>query len=206
MKLFAIKSVLAGAALLYLLSSCQKPVDEALPAPVTAPETETPVSPFVQYHIARGEHYSDQSAFVTVNYKEQKFLVRFDSSAVYQTIDPANQYDINKLYGFSDNGKQHHEFSARIGWRWSDGALRLFGYIYNNTVVSYQEIGPVSIGEEHTCSIKVNGSSYVFTVDSKSITMPRESRGDVATGYKLYPYFGGDETAPHNMTIAIKEL
>lgn len=203
MKSRFLPAIFAAAVALAVPSSCQKPVDDTLPPPVVTPD---PPVTYVQYHIARGEHYSDQSTFAPVSYKEQKFLVKFDSSAVYQTIDAANQYDINKLYGFSDNGKQHHEFSARIGWRWSDGALRLFGYIYNNTVVSYQEIGAVSIGEQHTCSIKVNGSSYIFTVDGKSITMPRESAGDMATGYKLYPYFGGDETAPHDMTIFIKEL
>lgn len=203
MKLFFKKSFFACALALCLFSACQKPADDTLPPPV--PEPEVPVV-YVKYHIASGEHYSDQSTFMAVNYKEQKFLVKFDSSAIYQTVDPANQYDINKLYGFSDNGKQHHEFSARVGWRWSDGALRLFGYIYNNSVVSYQEIGAVSIGEQHTCSIKVSGSSYIFTVDGKSITMPRESAGDAAVGYKLYPYFGGDETAPHDMTISIKEL
>ncbi|MGI8584585.1 MAG: hypothetical protein ACR2KX_20540 [Chitinophagaceae bacterium] len=26
-----------------------------------------------------------------------------------------------------------------------------------------------------------------------------------ANGFKLYPYFGGDETAPHNIYIWIKE-
>jgi hypothetical protein len=190
--------------MLYLLSSCQKAVEATLPPPVTTTPDET--ASFTQYHIPQGEHYSDQSGFVPVAYKEQKFLVRFDSTAIYQTIDPVNQYDINKLYGFSDNGKQHHEFSARIGWRWSDGALRLFGYIYNNTVVSYEEITTVSIGVQHTCSIRVAGNSYVFSVNNKTITMPRESAGDTATGYKLYPYFGGDETAPHAINIRIKEL
>lgn len=202
MKPIFAKTLLCGAALLYLLSSCQKEVEETLPAPVIPPVPDN----FIQYHIPQGEHYSDNSAFVPVSYTEQKFLVKFDSTAVYQTTDPANQYDINKLYGFSDNSKQHHEFSARIGWRWSDGALRLFGYIYNNAVVSYQEIGSVSIGDEHTCSIKVTGISYLFTVDGKGLTMPRESAGDKATGYKLYPYFGGDEPAPHAINIRIREL
>ncbi|RDC63253.1 hypothetical protein AHMF7616_01854 [Adhaeribacter pallidiroseus] len=34
------------------------------------------------------------------------------------------------------------------------------------------------------------------------------SRGCSGTSdkYKLFPYFGGDETAPHNIKIEIKEL
>jgi hypothetical protein len=36
--------------------------------------------------------------------------------------------------------------------------------------------------------------------------MTRESKTEKAEGYKLFPYFGGDETAPHNISIWIKEL
>src|ERR1044071_3761011 len=81
---------------------------------------------FTDYVIRRGQHSTDHSDLSNHKYTTQSFLVKFDSSAIYQTIDPANQYDINKLYGFADNGTHHQQFSARFGWRWSDGALRLF--------------------------------------------------------------------------------
>src|SRR5690349_7590945 len=80
---------------------------------------------FTQYIIAAGQHYCNQSSYRSVESSEMKFLVKFDSTAIYTTMDPANQEDINKLFGFSDNGMDHHQFSARIGWRWSQGALRL---------------------------------------------------------------------------------
>jgi hypothetical protein len=35
--------------------------------------------------------------------------------------------------------------------------------------------------------------------------MPRKSTTIKAVGYKLYPYFGGDELAPHPVSIWIKE-
>ena len=96
------------------------------------------------------------------------FVVKFDSSAVYQTSNPENQYDINKLYGFSDNGDQHHSYSARFGWRWSDGALRLFAYTYNKAIRDEKELGKVAIGSEVHCAIEVQGEVYVFTVDGKN--------------------------------------
>ncbi len=160
---------------------------------------------FTQYIINQGNHYCQQTGFATSEYGELKFQVKFDSSAIYSTVVAENQYDINKLYGFSDNGGDHMQFSARIGWRWSEGALRLFGYTHNHGQMDFKEVSQVSIGAEHACSIAVSGNSYVFTVDGKSITMDRESTTESAKGYKLFPYFGGDETAPHQIRIWIKE-
>ena len=63
----------------------------------------------------------------------------------------------------------------------------------------------VAIGSELHCSIKVQGEVYQFTVDGKTETMPRMSTTQNGKGYQLYPYFGGDEGAPHDVRIWIKE-
>ena len=89
------------------------------------------------------------------------FVVKFDNSAIYQTVIAENQYDINKLWGFSE-GFDHQYNSARIGWAWNDGALRLYAYSYNRGVRQSQEITSVPIGSDITCSIKLSGSSYIF--------------------------------------------
>jgi hypothetical protein len=119
---------------------------------------------------------------------------------------PINQYDINKLYGFSDNNADHHQFSARFGWRWSDNALRLFAYVYNNGIVISKELGSVTIGKEVNCSIKVGEAIYTFIIDEITEYLPRSSTTSLAKGYLLYPYFGGDELAPHDINIWIKAL
>lgn len=186
--------------LLFLVNSCTRQKDAEKP-----PEELLASTTYRQYNILKDQHYCDQSVYIPVEYSELNFLVKFDSTAVYKTTDPANQYDINKLYGFSDNDAQHHQFSARIGWRWSNGALRLFGYVYNNGVVSYNELGIISIGAEHSCSIKITPDAYIFSVNENMAMMPRLSTTVKARGYKLFPYFGGDETAPHDVSIWIKE-
>ena len=84
-----------------------------------APPLNNPPPPqqqFIKYTIRKGQQYSDQNAFVATEYQELKFIVKFDASAIYQTSNPANQYDINKLYGFSDNNANHQDYSARFGW------------------------------------------------------------------------------------------
>lgn len=160
---------------------------------------------FKEYIIPQGEHYATENPLKLLDLSELKFAVKFDSSAIYQTSDAENQYDINKLYGFADNGDFHQQFSARFGWRWSDGALRLFAYTYNNGVRDSKELGTVAIGEEVHCAIKVSGEQYVFTLNDKVETMSRLSTTEKGKGYQLYPYFGGDEAAPHEVRIWIKE-
>jgi hypothetical protein len=165
----------------------------------------TTTTGFEKYTIKEGEQYCDKNGFNSIQLSELKFTVQFDSSAIYKTADAANQLDINKLYGFSDNNALHHNFSARFGWRWSDNTLRLFAYVYNNGIQTNKELGTVAIGAENSCSIKVAGDKYIFTLNGKTDTMPRASTTTDAVGYKLYPYFGGDEFAPHTISIWIKE-
>jgi hypothetical protein len=165
-----------------------------------------PTNEFVKYTIIKGEQFCDKNYFTKVSYETLNFSVKFDSSAIYRTAAASNQDDINKLFGFSDNNTQHHEFSARFGWRWNNKVLQLMAYAYNNSVMSYKEVGLVQIGTENTCSIKVAGTSYIFSLNGTTVTMPRASATVKAAGYKLYPYFGGDEVAPQTISIWIKEL
>ena len=170
------------------------------------PTTSSKEAGFIKYTIAKGQQFCNDNAFVATSYGELKFIAKFDSSAIYSTKDPGNQDDINKLYGFSDNKTTHHNFSARFGWRWSNGALRLFGYIYNSSLIDSKELGIIAIGKENDCAIKVTSTSYQFFLNGKIDSLPRESSTVKAEGYKLYPYFGGDELAPHAINIFIKEL
>jgi hypothetical protein len=160
---------------------------------------------FTKYIIRQGQHYADNNTFQPVQYEQLTFMAKFDNSAVYQTTDPANQEDINKLFGFADNNQQHHEYSARIGWNWARKALRLYAYVYNSGHIHFKEICAVDLYKEINCSIKIESNKYVFKVDDKTIEMPRKSTTEKGSGYKLYPYFGGDEAAPHEISILIKE-
>jgi hypothetical protein len=195
------KASILGVALILFLSGCKKAsqamIDQANPATIS--------DQFINYTIQKGNQFCDQNFIRAVETSEMKFRVKFDSTAIYQTLDAGNQYDINKLYGFSDNNADHHQFSARFGWRWSDSALRLFAYVYNEGAMSSKELTTVAIGAEIHCSIKVEGNRYLFTVNELTEEMPRMSLTDKGKGYQLYPYFGGDETAPHLVDILIRE-
>jgi len=160
---------------------------------------------YTNFTIRQGQHYCDQNSLKSVRTSEMKFMAKFDNSAIYQTVIPENQYDINKLWGFSE-GINNQYNSARIGWSWNNEALRLYGYVYAKGVRHMQEITSVSIGTDIACSIKLAGNTYLFTVNGVSISLPRGLSTTQASGYQQYPYFGGNETAPHLITIMIKSL
>ena len=178
-----------------------KTVEEQATAKAGTPK----LSSYTNFTIRQGQHYCDQNSLKSVRTSEMKFMVKFDNSAIYQAVLAENQYDINKLWGFSE-GINNQYNSARIGWSWNNNALRLYGYVYAKGVRHYQEITPVAIGSDITCSIKLSGDTYLFTVNGVSISLPRGLSTTQASGYQQYPYFGGDETAPHLITIMIRSL
>ncbi len=176
---------------------------------VDAPVTVVDNSPkFITYKIGKGKNYAnnDSTTIIITNYTEQKFIARFDSSAVYTNVLPSNQADINKLYGFADNNMFHQIYSARFGWNWLNGGLHLWAYDYNNGVRDYKDLGTIAIGKDINCSIKVLPNNYIFSVDGRETSMLRTSPSPTGVGYKLFPYFGGKETAPHDVVILVKEL
>src|SRR6476469_2541495 len=143
-------------------SSCQKEIADVVKTSSNTSNNSNPTTGFTDYLIRAGQQYADQNGFKQVKVSSMKFTVKFDNSAIYTTQDPANQADINKLYGFSDNNAQHHEFSARFGWRWYNGKLNLQAYIYNNSVRDNKEIGNIELNKEYLCAINVVGDHYDF--------------------------------------------
>lgn len=194
--------LLCAVSFVLALTACQK----ELPGNQDALSTQPSANGWTEHFIAKGSHSSDKNPLKAITVTEMQFLVKFDSSAIYHCVDTNNQRDINKLYGFADNNTDHHTNSARIGWRWYQNQLQLFAYIYNNTVESDRFIASVPLNQEISCSIRAEGSTYTFKVNNLTLTMPRSSTTPQAVGYQLYPYFGGDEVAPQDIHIWVKEL
>lgn len=183
----------------------------ALPSCHIVPESLKPdeqvkvVSPSTTYTIRKGSHYADHNAFRQRSTSKLRFSVTFDSTAVYAFQDTANQRDMNKLYGLADCNTSHHSNSVRFGWRWYKNRLEIHGYNYYNKTLQAGFIGLVTIGKPSICEISLEEQAYVLTLDGKSVSFPRACSG-IGKGYQLYPYFGGDEVAPHDITIVLQEL
>jgi hypothetical protein len=157
----------------------------------------------VVYTIPAGSHSVSVKEPVIEAVERISFKARFDSSAIYNTVNVANQADINKLYGISDCGGTHQESSARFGWRWYKGKLEIWAYVYNNGERKCTFVDTVPLNESASFQITFGEKEYVFQLGDKTVQLPRACTGR-ASGYRLFPYFGGDEAAPHAITIRIE--
>ncbi len=125
-------SFLSAAFIAAFFPGCSKTADPN-PSPAPLPPAN---NDFIKYTIRQGQQYCDQSAFVNVAYAELKFTVKFDNTAKYQTTDPANQEDINKLFGFSDNNKRTRSTAQDLD---GIGAGTLLGYMLIYIIMRFRK-------------------------------------------------------------------
>ncbi|MFC5412020.1 hypothetical protein ACFPMF_22035 [Larkinella bovis] len=184
--------------LIYLgLLGCKEPSSK--PVAPSAPVTTV-------YRIKAGEQSSDHEALTFTTKTSLSFNVTFDNSAIYTSKLAENQNDINKLYGFSDCNTHHQTASARFGWNWRDDSLRIYAYCYRNGERFSQELGTAELNQPANYKLSIVGDKYVFTFKGQETTFARGCpNGQNTNRYRLFPYFGGDEVAPHTITITITE-
>jgi len=161
-------------------------------------------NPYEEFIISKGRHNSsiniEQLQSTTL-----RFSAIFDESAIYETENPINQYDINKLLGFSDCNSHHHTHSARFGWRWLDGSLDIHAYAYVNGERITERIGIVELNQAYNYELSFSDRAYYFSLQGyPTVTIPRVNTCNYGIYYMLFPYFGGDESAPHKVSIKIK--
>ena len=161
---------------------------------------------YITYKISKGNHEIDNNSNGLFTGSELKFQAIFDSTCIYQTTDPGNQFDINKLLGFSDCSSQHHENSARFGWNWKENALHIYAYIYVAGQRQEKELGTVELGKTASFRLGTLHDTYVFVFNGNTTIMPRHCSGGLGIAYKLLPFFGGDEVAPHDIKIKIRNI
>lgn len=142
------------------------------------------------YVIHEGKHYSN--GVKVYNADNITFRVYIDESWVYE---PDAHW--NKLIGFSESISPHNN-SLRIGWRCSDERI-VFG------LYAYVDSDPVRIRGERSYkpgtwiegSVFRSYNTYHVWIGGEHFYTPAvEGKKTLST---LYPYFGGERTAPHNI-------
>lgn len=161
---------------------------------------------YITYKISKGNHEIDNNSNGLFTGNEMKFQAIFDSTCIYKTVDPGNQFDINKLMGFSDCSSQHHENSARFGWNWKENALHIYAYIYVSGQRQEKELGTAELGKTASFKLSTLNNTYIFVYNGNTTIMPRHCSGGLGIAYKLLPYFGGDEVAPQDIKIKIRNI
>ncbi len=160
------------------------------------------------YEIKKGKH-SSGAHLGYFKGKSLKVSFRLDDGAIYQSQSPENQWDVNKLFGFTDcNALDPQQNSARFGWRWNPGTskIEILAFVDHNGNHSFQDLGTTSPGEVSEGTIALEDGKYAFYYKGKRVVMARNCSKNKMQGFKLYPYFGGQETAPHDIRIWLKRL
>ncbi len=175
--------------LLFLICSCEK---------------ENIDFGFEKFTIKAGHHYSRERGMNFALGETFSFSAMFNETAMYVSDTLINQQDVNKLYGFSDHTIDNHENSARFGWRWYQNQIQIFAYTYADGVREMKQVGVAEISEANDYEIRATDTSYLFTFKGEVISM---KRGHISSGpcVTLFPYFGGNETAPHDIEIYLKK-
>lgn len=154
------------------------------------------------YTIKAGTHDSTLLPGFATSHTAQ-FKVKFFENCRYTTVNPANQLDINKLFGFTEGLRHVHSNSARFGWAYNTTTqmMDLFSYCYVNSVRISKKVGEVAIGSFIDLKIIREYSNYKFLINGVIVDTVSKKNGKPWLSIKCYPYFGGDETAPHTMNI-----
>ena len=165
--------------------------------------TKKDINNFWILKIKEGKHRSTTKVKTTKK-DNVHFEILLTESCKYQTLNFDNQWDVNKIFGFSD-GDGHKNNSARIGWRYVKNELKLMAYTRYNGDFYFKNICVVEPGVYYECRINCLPDKYEFIVHNDTVYMDRywiySNRR-----YFLWPYFGGDEVAPHDITIKVKLL
>jgi hypothetical protein len=167
-----------------------------------------------EYLIKKGKHYPSGFHLGLTFTKYIDFECMFSEDCLYD-MEGVDKFDINKLYGFTTTF-YHHRQSARVGWRCIDGEnIQIVTYSYNDGFREPHEcdiLGVVKPNEKFRCGIVDLETSYLYTFKMNDGTGETTFFHDAKKPdwfffhYLLFPYFGGNKTAPHDMVIYINKL
>jgi hypothetical protein len=194
--------------LLLLLLSCRKDVKEN---PIHEVKT-------YKYQIEFGKHSPTGLNFRTHNEKTGfDFTLTLNNNCLYN-LGTDDNYDINKAYGYTW-GFDPENNSFRIGWNCQrqNGRIQYFYYTHNFKLRNPGPSDPYDKtflfesvpGVRHHFwgeflrwpgAIRIYSSGYAGYRD-----IPFNFKNVPLWGVYNYPYFGGDQTAPHRMNFTVEE-
>lgn len=163
--------------------------------------------------IAKGKHYDDLMTtlfrLLLTTRDHLQFSVLFCEGFDYQLQGP-DQQDVNKLYGFGWGWRGPSYNSTRIGWRWDDKQQKIELLLFTQYKRQMQ-IGSLGFIEPHQ---EVNLQLYAIAnviaayldYEGKTTLVTHEIADHVPQlKYRCFPYFGGNQPAPEQVKIFIKE-
>jgi len=144
------------------------------------------------------------------NCREFHRLIIFDESWKYQ-VD-ANHH-INKLFGVGYVNGGHHKDSARFGCRYAPARdkIEIFSYCYISGLRREKLLCIVRFNTPYYFKLKVIEDAYQFEVSERKdahdiVKYWQPYRHKKKLQYPLGIYFGGEQTAPHDILTDIRKV
>lgn len=161
-----------------------------------------------KYTIKEGQHRSGYYFAPHFGVERVAWDFMFNENCLYKHKP---EMGINKLCGLSFGF--HHNYSVRIGWTTRERRIELYSYMYCGGVRFIHYLGIVDIAKIYTSSIflcrnhfyVVIKELYNDSIDCLECSIFKRFDHN-RCGYYLFPYFGGQEPAPHDMNIYLKRL
>jgi hypothetical protein len=153
------------------------------------------------YTIKAGNHYSGFHFRPHLTKHKAAFYAMFTPSCRYD-IGP-DQSDANKLFGFTLG------LSSSVRWAWKNRAgtdkIILVPYVHEDgKVVRPEGRVEIEIGEEiHLTIIRTSDTRVRFLANGSPVAFHDFREKKPYWGRCQYPYFGGNQTAPHDMMISL---
>jgi hypothetical protein len=170
-------------------------------------------SKYKEFLIKRGSHYCSDFFYKVcnsflVNTKEVSYNVVFTDSCVYNSqVDP--NININQLFGMSFGF--HNNDSIHFGWNVVEDKIYTYACFHIHGEYKTIFITTVEKNTEYLMNLRVTKDEYLFSVNTnkgelKEVFYPRLRGRLPFWGYRLWPYFGDIQTAPHNITIKLEKV
>jgi hypothetical protein len=213
------------APLLCLLAACGGPPETVEPEAAgwgadtqgedTLGTSEAALQSTFDFVLRRGEHDSHPGGPRAVHFnthvsRSLRFRLMFPAGSDYATANPANQSDFNKVMGITTD--RIHQNSVRLGWAWNP-ATRLMDlgfYAYVAGTRTMQVLKSVPLGQWTDVEMTMNNDGVKVRADAAVVELKRSlglSRIIPTTTWILCTaYFGGDETAPKNITVQVRDI
>ena len=162
--------------------------------------------------IKRGKHDSTKGGprSLKLNTRVNRrlsFRVMFPAGNDYTTSNPANQSDFNKVMGITTN--RIHDNSLRLGWAWNPATrlmdLGFYAYVDGNRTM--RVLKSVPLGQWTSVEMTMTNDAVTVRADEAYFEV-RSSLGlskviPTMTWVLATAYFGGDETAPKDLTVKV---
>jgi hypothetical protein len=159
----------------------------------------------VKLLIKKGKHYHSNffRRIFFLNAKNRlSFNVKFDQACWYEKVNN-DSGDLNKVYGFG--GANPQKRSARFAWVPDferSGVLKIYAYVYDEGERITEYLGEITTGTSSRFEL-FKGGSYKFSMNGKAKEI--SVKGKTRKWIRFYPYFGGNNKAPQNMTIELNK-